>query len=576
MRIFISYCDSEAAQLAINIRDRLKASPEAAKHALTVTLDREHIHGGDGITDEISRLLNDTSVFVAIITENYAERPYVKHELAIAKERYLEKNTKIIPVLPADSTMNGHEAVAKIFSNDFAYISVSTSDWEQKLSEAIFSSKNASSHKLTFSPELVICVGHEQQEPKWVAHIRDFYTDKTKTQCAYIPVAFSIRRLIGLTDRNDATNFADRLVKYFDDGGDNTFGQSKNMPCIIAHKHAASVVVDAMKMHKIIKADRLILCGATLSETTDFSEQINRGQVNAIINYQCDYTVLDSFWNLIGKHAACYRGLIEVDQFVQNIRFNGPYSHTRSRTHSVTICADILTKPPKPFYIRHSIDVSDTDLTRIRAGVRRMDEDAYGSLSGYEDTKIPYEVPIKWLGANPDLYTYLVNQESGECVGYINAMPLDRTVFNAIRRGVISDDRIRPENIAPYSGGIYLYIMSINTARWAGIGHSGSPLFWRAIVAGLCAKLRYYALKNGTRVEELAAVAWTPQGERFCDLLGMRKVAKDSWGHHVYTMNLRENRLRDGKSKEMRRILRFFCGLQGLLEVYRSLDTRSQ
>jgi hypothetical protein len=179
-----------------------------------------------------------------------------------------------------------------------------------------------------------------------------------------------------------------------------------------------------------------------------------------------------------------------------------------------------------------------------------IDKEAFGKLQHYPEVEIPRGLSLTWITVNPDIYTFLIDRESLTPAGYMNAMPVEDTLYSGIRSGQITDKDVKADAILPYIGpkkSIKVYMMSIAIAeryrRWGeGIFQQG----YIQLLTGFLDKLTYYANRHGVRVTNFLATAWTPEGRRICQSFGMTEIGQDRFGDTILELDvgsyLRERR----------------------------------
>jgi len=150
--------------------------------------------------------------------------------------------------------------------------------------------------------------------------------------------------------------------------------------------------------------------------------------------------------------------------------------------------------------------------------------------------------------------------------GFLNAMPLDEDAFAGVLAGTLKDNEITQDSIAPYTPGasVSLYLMAVAVdpeARSVDQGLLNEPL--ERMTCGFIRRLEELARERDVTVKEVAAVGWTAEGRRLCELLGMQRQRKDSYGNDVFYIDL---------TKELNGRRGLCDGFARLRELYRQLD----
>jgi hypothetical protein len=195
--------------------------------------------------------------------------------------------------------------------------------------------------------------------------------------------------------------------------------------------------------------------------------------------------------------------------------------------------------------VRHGRSVSRiADFAHIFRSTTMIDRTCFGEQPHYVDVDPSNSLALTWVQVEPDIYTLLVDR-AGRTRGYLNALPVDHSFFQAVLAGRVQDNRVPARSIVPFAGAGrgYLYIMGIAVLPElrGSVGLFAESL--RALLDGLLAKLQYHAEAHSFRPVRCAAIAWTDAGIRLCELFGMRKVRSDHFGHPVYVLDLTRNRL---------------------------------
>jgi GNAT superfamily N-acetyltransferase len=166
-------------------------------------------------------------------------------------------------------------------------------------------------------------------------------------------------------------------------------------------------------------------------------------------------------------------------------------------------------------------------------GTVDVDREAYASCN---KTYIPSpELVMSWFHANPNIYTILKDIDSGEVVGYINAMPIRDDFASTIRSGTFDESSIDGAALLRYGAppSYHLYICSVAVRPSYRSG------------AALLSLLREFArrtnarLRAGDQLQNIYVDAVTDAGGKMCLDFDMQPVATTSRGSVVYSANAR-------------------------------------
>lgn len=321
-------------------------------------------------------------------------------------------------------------------------------------------------------------------------------------------------------------------------------------PSIVAHSFGTYMVGRCMRKYEDVKFDKIILTGSILPRGFDWGRLFARDQFAQVIN-ECGW---QDFWSGIvgsavrgtgssGKHGF----YVSDDRFiVQNPHEEFEHSDFFYQTLMKEWIGK-LRKQPDTFYVVHGRDFSDRQLfSDILDAGHELDVEVFKDHPHFRDVDLPRGLSLTWIEINPDIYTYLFDRKTGLQVGYINAMPVDERTFIKVLDGTIRDNEIRKKNVRPYSANAQLdiYLMSIATAPAA--RRVGDGLFDATINKLLYAfthKLEQYVITRNVRIRRIAAVAWTPEGQELCRILGLEKLTAvtDEFGNPVFALDLSRN-----------------------------------
>lgn len=220
-------------------------------------------------------------------------------------------------------------------------------------------------------------------------------------------------------------------------------------------------------------------------------------------------------------------------------------------------------KPPPEFQVVRGKDIySIADFTKYFDQSVLIDMESYGNDPNYSDFTIPDGVAEQWVQSNSDIYSFLTRDESlKELIGYINAMPLKKDVFETLLSGKVHDNQITKDDILPFDGSVTeidLYIMSIAISPNFQMQHLGlRDLGFEKLFNSLMAKLVEYYNNYRIKVIRLASVGWTEKGIRLSKLLGMKDSGKieEQTNKPIYTLELNNKIDRSNTHKSILKLI---------------------
>lgn len=140
-----------------------------------------------------------------------------------------------------------------------------------------------------------------------------------------------------------------------------------------------------------------------------------------------------------------------------------------------------------------------------------------------------------FLARNPDIYTMLLDEESGRITAYLNVSPVSRGFYEALASGLYADTVIKAADIEiPEANGNYrLYFSSVVVhPDYRGRGYA------KRLLRRYGEKLTAYGEK-GIFFDSVIADAVSPNGERLCRALGLTNIKASEHGSTLFERDLR-------------------------------------
>jgi hypothetical protein len=298
-----------------------------------------------------------------------------------------------------------------------------------------------------------------------------------------------------------------------------------------------------MLKYSEVKFDKIILCGSILPRDFDWPELLGRNQVWKVRN---EYGLKDFWARVVGRYIprsgdSGYSGFTTDSPCVSQRRFN---YHEHSDYFKPGHCQEHWL----PFLRQKSIGVAilngsemqtNQDFEWMLDRAHEIDAACFGSIPQFASAAVPRTLFTNWITINPDIYSFLLAQPGGRCVGYVNTMPLRRDAFLRVSNGVLKERDIAPDQLVSFEreGPIWLFLNSIAIEPAArrinqGIFQEASERLIRAAEYKL---LRYWQ-EFGARVVEIVAIGWTAEGRQICETLGLKRRSIDQFGNPVYSL----------------------------------------
>jgi len=343
-------------------------------------------------------------------------------------------------------------------------------------------------------------------------------------------------------------------------------------PCLAAHSFGTWIVCNAMLKYDDIKLDKILLCGSILPCDFDWAKLFSRDQV-ALVRNERGHKDPWPAWAARVVPRTGTSGSEGFDWFVsavEDVAYNefghSDFLHMR---HLEEHWLPFFRKSVSPLALCHGRTIRDgQEFAKIVDYTGPViDQEVYGQLKNYSDVEIPRTLSREWIKINPDIYTFLIDRDSGNPAGYINAMPVDENLYAGIRSGIITDNEVPASGIVSFDRRqtVKIYIMSIAVAEkhrhWdEGLWNFG----YVQLISGFLDKLSDYAKRRSIRATHLLATAWTDQGVRMCKSLAMEQVGTDKFGDPIFEVELAKIPTdRKGILPAFRRLLRLYRELPG-------------
>jgi pimeloyl-ACP methyl ester carboxylesterase len=302
-------------------------------------------------------------------------------------------------------------------------------------------------------------------------------------------------------------------------------------PSIVAHSLGSYIVCNSLLTYPDIVFDKIILCGSIVSNDFNWDLIFKRNQVHFVRNeYSKKDTVVNWRWLLSWSNSGNTgkKGFQYSSNFFEEQEFEY-FNHSNyfDGNHMSVFWVPFLLKPPPEFKLIEGKNISGiSTFAKYFDQTKAIDDKCYGQDPHWADYAIPDNLAEEWIRINPDIYSFLSRTNgSDDILGYINAMPLKRDVFDNLLLGKVHDNEIRPSDILSYEEGnknVDLYIMSIAISPQFQDTHLGlRDMGFDKLFNSLITKLIDYYKKNNVKVRRIAAIGWTPKGEKLCKLFGM-------------------------------------------------------
>lgn len=320
-------------------------------------------------------------------------------------------------------------------------------------------------------------------------------------------------------------------------------------PSIIAHSFGSYIAAYALLKHRELKADKLIICGSILPRDFDWSVLFGRDQLEVVRN---EFGLRDVWsrladWVVPGTGPSGRLGFLDGSAKVQNeLHELHRHSDYFLPFHITNSWLPFLTTPPSRLAIRHGSEITSPDVfEKVLSQIRTIDDACYRELPHYRDVETAPYHSRAWRAANADIYVFLMDRETDDVVGYINAMPISTVFADALVRGELVDNEIPEDAVREYRRGeaVDLYVMSVAVSRRVRKFNEGlfaEPV--ERLIGALFEKLIRFAYTRGARVRRIIAVGWTRSGIRLAeDIFRMTATGRDRYGNPTYVLAMEDH-----------------------------------
>jgi hypothetical protein len=379
-----------------------------------------------------------------------------------------------------------------------------------------------------------------------------------------------------------APGFNDRLIDKFYDWLSEVLNSNRDVvdqidgnrprcdkkPSIAAHSLGTWILGYAMQKYDDVCFDKIILAGSILPRDFDWELLFSRNQVSRVRNECGSKDPWPSLAGRLIKHAGT-GGAEGFDCFapgLENVPYEFQHSTALLRRHIEIRWVPFLRAQPSPLALLHGREIAKNSLFMKILGHTGsvIDKEAYAKLPNFiEPTD---ELAERWIGINPDIYTFLIDSRSKVPAGYVNAMPVGDDAYAKIRAGELMDHEIQESAVRLFQANtplkIYLMSMAISkdTRNW---GQGVLQSSYMQLLKGFLDKLTWYAKNERVHVTHFLATAWTPEGRRMCEQFSMSEIGPNKYGYPIFELDLRQIELNPAMP-----------ALKRLLDTYRKLGLR--
>lgn len=343
-------------------------------------------------------------------------------------------------------------------------------------------------------------------------------------------------------------------------------------PSIVVHSLGSYILCQALLKHQDIKFDKIILCGSIVDVDFDWDTILKRNQAHFVRNeyssqddiVKWGWILTRSFKNFSGlKGFACNSNAFEqakFDYFEHSTFFDG--------NHMQTNWLPFFLKPPPDFnVIRGSNLKTISEFSSFFEQSGKIDLECFGNDPTFSAYPFPENLAEDWISSNTDIYSFLTKEiNPKELIGYINAMPLKKDVFDLLLDGKIHDNEISKNDILAYDGSqteMDLYIMSIAISPNYQQQRLGlKDLTFEKLFNSLMDKLSEYYDSHRIKINRIASVGWTEKGIRLSKMMGMKDSGKVEEGTNkpIYILELNSKIDRGNTHKSILRLVDLYNG----------------
>ncbi len=310
-------------------------------------------------------------------------------------------------------------------------------------------------------------------------------------------------------------------------------------PSIIAHSLGSWILAKALIKYPEIKFDKVFLFGSIIPASFDWYKLILGDQINSVIYEKCEGDKVMFFSGLItGKRSTCTKdGFVQKSSFIHEERRehfqHGSFDYA---AHIVQILKKYMKEVPHKIRVVSGSKFSKTDIQKYFSAMIKIDQQVYNDPI-YQAAPVNIEMASKWFEVEPEIWTFVLNSNDDKVLGYINAVPVGSDTYKEFLEGALGEADIQQTNVLTFENSKSYNLIVLSIAVDKNITEE-NHLYSKKITEFLMMSFLNKHLTQKSKLNKIAALAWTPEGKRLCQGFNMTETRIDLNGHTVFELSI--------------------------------------
>ncbi len=292
-------------------------------------------------------------------------------------------------------------------------------------------------------------------------------------------------------------------------------------------KHSDFLTASAQNIVKIVSIDLLKLAKCTTDSNIDNTTLFNLLEKNNIGNLNVREYIkfilqINGEKNVYNYISIINRALLNILTYYINLKYPTNFSFS-----------DIEIVYPEELTLKDFEDMLEIDKRVMRADLIANVDTTYG-----------------WFQYNKYTHIGVRDKTSKKLVGYFAALPVTDETYNQIISGEFEDKNFTPDDIEQYNFSNFYRVYIAGVGIEPEYQNTGAFIkLYNAFIDMILSLVKYREIY----ISEILAEASTKQGEKFCKMIGMKKISNTNNETDIYKLVTipPEFRLKNQKGKEL-------------------------
>jgi hypothetical protein len=399
--------------------------------------------------------------------------------------------------------------------------------------------KTLKTYKSCYKPSVVMSIHGYLSKGKWQSELTSVITEQGLISKEFkygFTVRFDKLKIEGLVDKFKTW--------YFDTINDPSNGLNLNKPfhrpSIVAHSLGTLIIAKALKKYPEIKFDKIFLHGSISPRDFDWYSLILKDKVNKVVVEKSsrDLIVRLGFIMTGSIFPCCRYGFIQHSTFLKYEEApDFKHSDFQYKQRFSSQFEKHLYEAPMQLKVVNAAELSMLQLCKYFKASGTIDLEVY-STDYWDNSPITEIIAKEWALVEKGIWSFLVDSYNNKVLGYINTIAVDDKTYKSFIKGKLKEADITSGSIKSFSSGgnmnIIIMSVAINNEVKTRFGGLLSSKPGELLIMALSEKLTSISNKD-QRVNNIASVAWTSQGEHLCKAFGMEDSKVRYYNHPIYT-----------------------------------------